>query len=150
MTLSVSRLSAEVVVEVADADEFTVGDPVSVELADETTADGVVVSLGSVTAGANQQSAPTVTVGIEVAVDADREVVVGPVTVLTSGETVLGAIVVPTRALISLSEGGFAVEKVGPGGEPSLVGVELGTFDDGVVEVTDGDLVAGDEVVVPS
>ncbi|MEM8926443.1 MAG: peptidoglycan-binding protein [Actinomycetota bacterium] len=150
LTLSTSRLSAEVVVEVADADEFAEGDVVAVQLADESTAEGRVVELGPVTPGANQQAAPTVTVVIEVAVDADREVVVGPVVVLTTGDTVPGATVVPTRALISLAEGGFAVEKVGPDGTPALVGIELGTFDDGVVEVIDGDLAPGDEIVVPS
>jgi hypothetical protein len=57
---------------------------------------------------------------------------------------------VPTRALVSLSEGGFAVEVRTPDGSTRLVGVELGVFDDGVVEVIAGDVTPGDDVVVPT
>ena len=80
---------------------------------------------------------------------ADQELLVGPVTVLSIGEAIEGATVIPTRALVTLAEGGFAVEKVGDDGSTALVGVELGTFDDGVVEVVEGDLAPGDDVVVP-
>ncbi|MFT5026751.1 MAG: hypothetical protein ACI9CV_001512, partial [Ilumatobacter sp.] len=50
----------------------------------------------------------------------------------------------------SLSEGGFAVEVRTPDGSTRLVGVELGVFDDGVVEVIAGDVTPGDDVVVPT
>ncbi|MEL6982622.1 MAG: hypothetical protein AAFO29_09380, partial [Actinomycetota bacterium] len=142
------QLAVEVTVDVADADEFTEGQEVTVELADETTAPGVVVIVGPVVQSADPQSSPTVT--IEIVVDAEgTEPVAGPVTVLSAGEIIEGATVVPTRALISLAEGGFAVERVGPGGAAELIGIEIGTFDDGVVEVVEGDLSPGDEVVVP-
>ena len=52
------------------------------------------------------------------------------------------------RAARARRKGGYAVE-VEPPAARALVGVELGAFADGVVEVT-GDLRDGDKVVVPS
>ena len=54
-------------------------------------------------------------------------------------------------ALVGKSGGGFAVEVVRAGGRRELVAVTLGLFDatDGRVQV-EGDLAAGDDVVVPS
>lgn len=149
LTLSASRLAAEVTVDVADADEFEVGDEVTIELADETTATGVVSAVGPVVQPADPQGSPTVDIAIGVTVEPGTDPVEGPVTVISAGDVFTGATVVPTRALISLSEGGFAVEKVGPDGSTRLVGIDIGSFDDGVVEVVDGDLVPGDDVVVP-
>lgn len=57
------------------------------------------------------------------------------------------ALLVPVLALLATSGGGSAVEVV-VGGESKIVPVELGAFADGMVEVTGGDLEAGDEVVV--
>ena len=46
---------------------------------------------------------------------------------------------VPVNALVALLEGEFAVERVAEDGTSTLVGVELGLFQDGWVEVrTDG------------
>jgi len=60
------------------------------------------------------------------------------------------ALAVPVDALLALAEGGYAVER--PDG--TLVGVEIGAFADGWVQVTGtgaaGGLREGDEVVVPS
>jgi hypothetical protein len=55
-------------------------------------------------------------------------------------------LVVPVTALLALSEGGYAVEKVGTG----LIGVEVGLIQDTRAQVTPttGELEAGDEVVV--
>ena len=60
-----------------------------------------------------------------------------------------GATVAPTRALVTLAEGGFALEKVQADGTTVLVAVETGAFDDGVVEIESSQLQPGDEVVVP-
>ncbi|WP_022891509.1 peptidoglycan-binding domain-containing protein [Agromyces subbeticus] len=57
------------------------------------------------------------------------------------------ALLVPVLALLATSGGGSAVEVV-VDGESKVVPIELGAFADGMVEVTGGDLEAGDEVVV--
>ena len=61
------------------------------------------------------------------------------------------ALSVPVTALVGKSGGGFAVEVVRAGGRRELVAVKLGLFDTagGRVQV-EGDLRAGDPVVVPS
>ncbi len=66
-------------------------------------------------------------------------------------EGVKSALSVPVTALVGTSGGGFAVEVVRAGGRRGLVAVRLGLFDSagGRVEV-EGDLRAGDAVVVPS
>ncbi len=149
LTASTSQLQADIVVSVADADEFAVDQSVSVELADETIVDGTVQEIGAVVPG-NGDEDPTVTIIVGVTGADQDQALVGPATVLSVGETVEDAVVVPTRSLVSLAEGGFAVEKIDPTGSTTLVGVELGTFDDGVVEILQGDVAPGDEVVVPA
>lgn len=149
LTASVSRLSVEVVVDITDADQFEVGQPVTIELADETLTEGTVANISSVIQAANPQDSPTVEISINVLSAADQDLIEGPVTVLSIGDAIEGATVVPTRSLLSLAEGGFAVEKVNADGSTSLIAIELGTFDDGVVEVLEGDLAPGDEVIVP-
>lgn len=57
------------------------------------------------------------------------------------------ALLVPVVALLAQPGGGFAVEVV-DGTTTTLVTVELGTFADGLVMVTGGELAAGDTVVV--
>ena len=52
---------------------------------------------------------------------------------------------VPVEAVLALAEGGYAVEVV-DGATTHLVGVELGPFVDGQVEVV-GDVAEGDTVV---
>ena len=56
---------------------------------------------------------------------------------------------VPVNALLALAEGGYAIE-VERDGRRGLVGVTLGLFADGMVEVEGGGLRAGDRVVVPA
>lgn len=149
LTASVSRLSVEIVVDISEADEFEIGQSVTIELADETVTEGIVADISSVIQATNPQDSPTVEISINVLSAADQELIEGPVTVLSIGDAIAGATVVPTRSLLSLAEGGFAVEKVNADGSSSLIAVQLGTFDDGVVEVLEGDLAPGDEVVVP-
>ena len=58
-----------------------------------------------------------------------------------------GVLAVPVEALLALAEGGYAVE-VAEGATTRLVGVTLGVFADGLVEIS-GDIEAGTQVVVP-
>ena len=69
-----------------------------------------------------------------------------PVTVSFTRSSATGVLAVPVRALLALAEGGYAVERVtGTGTE--LVGVTLGAFADGYVQIT-GNVAENDTVVV--
>lgn len=149
LELSVQTLSVVVPVGLADSDDFTVGQEVSVELPDETVATGVVVEVGEVAQTAGAGTDPTIDVTIEFTELVADSLPASEVTVIVVGDSVLDALVVPTRGLITLAEGGFAVEKVLDDGTTALVAVETGAFDDGVVEVTTSQLEPGDEIVVP-
>jgi len=147
-------LAATVVVDVADADEFTIGDSVVIEQVDESLLAGSVEDVGAVvTTTADGISTVEITVAVEPdPTEGSVDPIEGQVVIHTIGSQVLDAMVVPTRSLVSLREGGFAVEKVSSVGRSSLVGIELGVFDDGMVEVTsvtEGSLSEGDEIVVP-
>lgn len=147
-----STQRVEVALPVEDLDELEVGDPVVVEFPDDTTADAVVSERSTVAvmaATGQSQPVPTVQVRIDLVGDSPSAISEGPVTVKVVDEAIPGAVVVPVRALVSLAEGGFAVEVVGQTGVTRLVGVELGTFEDGVVEVTNGAVSPGDSLVVP-
>lgn len=58
------------------------------------------------------------------------------------------ALAVPTRALVALVEGGYAVEVVQPDGTATYISVEIGEFADGWVEIS-GDVAEGASVAVP-
>ena len=74
-----------------------------------------------------------------------------PVQVDITTKGVDNALSVPVTALVGKSGGGFAVEVVRAGGRRELVAVTLGLFDTGGGRVqVEGDLRAGDSVVVPS
>ncbi|WP_101845263.1 efflux RND transporter periplasmic adaptor subunit [Zhihengliuella sp. ISTPL4] len=67
-------------------------------------------------------------------------------TITTPGEE--DVLQVPVGALLAIKPGAFAVE-VYSGGKTRTVPVSTGRFANGMVEVTDGKLSAGDDVVVP-
>jgi peptidoglycan hydrolase-like protein with peptidoglycan-binding domain len=74
-----------------------------------------------------------------------------PVQVDITTKGVDDALSVPVTALVGKSGGGFAVEVVRAGERRELVAVRLGLFDTGGGRVqVEGDLRAGDSVVVPS
>jgi len=74
-----------------------------------------------------------------------------PVDVDITTKGVDGVLSVPVTALVGRSGGGFAVEVVRSAGRRELVAVTLGLFDTGGGRVqVEGDLRAGDAVVVPS
>jgi len=153
MTVGSPTLTASADIAADEIAGFAVGDDVEIEMPDGTTAAAVLVDIAEVAdAATTEDGSPTIEITIEMTseVGGGDTIVTGPVTVLVEASRIEDAIVVPTRALVSLSEGGFAVEVRDTSGVTRLVAVELGTFDDGVVEIVSGDVAPGDEVVVPS
>ncbi|VAV92305.1 hypothetical protein MNBD_ACTINO02-2190 [hydrothermal vent metagenome] len=70
-----------------------------------------------------------------------------PVEIEVETERIDAVLAVPVNSLLALSEGGYAVEVV-RSGEVVLVGIDTGTFADGLAEIT-GDIAEGDLVVIP-
>lgn len=140
--------SIALAVDVSEADTFEIDRPLVVELPDGQLVDATVTDLSDV-ARAIQDGNNTVTV-IDVTVQPNAAIesifTAGPVTVRVETNVTQGAVLVPASALIALSEGGHAVDVDGRG----LVGVELGAFDDGWVEVTNDAIGDGEMVVVPA
>jgi hypothetical protein len=153
MTLETPTLTVSADVAVEEIDDFAVGDVVVVEQLDESTFEAEVASIAEVANEADGQDvSPTITVTFDVKGEPEKYVS-GAVTVISESSRIDGATVVPSRALIALREGGFAVERRLEDGATELVGVEIGTFDDSMVEVvavTLGNLDVGDDVVVPT
>lgn len=151
LSLGAPTLSVSADIAVAEIAEFAVGDSVTIVQLDETEFRATVAEIADVASGTTtgQDAEPTVAVTFDV-VDEPERYVSGAVTIVSESSRIEDAVVVPTRALVTLVEGGFAVEVSEADGSTRLVGVELGTFDDGVVEIIDGALAPGDEVVVPS
>jgi hypothetical protein len=133
-----------------------VGQKVEVELPDGSTTNGTVSVVGTVAETPVDDSGatrPDATPTVEITVTLDDPAAGGtldqaPVTVWVVTSAATDVLAVPVDALLALAEGGYAVERVVPGGT-ELVAVELGAFADGWVQVT-GDVAEGDEVVVPS
>ena len=131
--------------EIDELDLFEVGDTVLVELPDDRRVAGSVADIAD-TATAGEDG--SVTVEVIVALDAlEPTLVAAPVSVIVQKTRVEDAVVVPIRALLALAEGGYAVEKVA-GSTTTLIGVEIGAFGDGVVQITSDQLADGDTVVV--
>ncbi len=168
----------QLALDVSQQTDVAVGDKVSITLPNDKTTPGVVSSVGTVatcpssggSSGSSSSSAapgadtcsstssgssttPTITVGVTPSRPAatgtwDR----APVQVGITTASVPDALVVPVTALLARAGGGYAVEVIGAGASTRLVPVSLGLFDDadGLVQVTDSGLTAGQEVVVPS
>jgi hypothetical protein len=140
----------------------TVGEQAQITLPDNHTTPGTVTRIGTVASSSGSgsgssgpgagSSSPTIPIFITLkdpraAGSLDQ----APVQVQITTAGVKDALIVPVTAIVGNSSGGFAVEVVRDGGRRGLVAVELGLFDDaaGLVQV-EGDLRAGDHVVVPS
>jgi peptidoglycan hydrolase-like protein with peptidoglycan-binding domain len=123
-----------------------VGQHVQVELPDGTSHPGVITSVGTV-ATAQQSGSPTIAVVVTLPdQSAGKGLDQAPVTVHIVTTQASGVLAVPVGALLALSEGGYAVEKVTGPGTTTLVGVKLGAFADGWVQVT-GNVNEHDRVV---
>ena len=123
-----------------------VGQRVDAELGDGSVVSATVDHVDTVPTTAQDGSQ---TYGIRLTLDDGAgDVGDGPVELLLVRQEREKVLTVPVNALLALLEGGYAVERVTDSGSTELVPVEVGLFADGWVEV-EGDLSAGDEVVVP-
>ena len=140
----------------ADAvDLVAVEDEAAVDLPDGSTVTGTVSEIGTVAEAATDdfgnQSDPTVAVTISLELpDGAASYEQAPVEVRVTSASRENVLAVPVNALVALLEGGYAVERVAEDGTSALVGVELGIFQDGWVEVRADGLDDGDAVAVPS
>jgi peptidoglycan hydrolase-like protein with peptidoglycan-binding domain len=124
------------------------GDAVTVELPDGSRVGARVREVGRIVLAAGPEGDGV----IEVFIDLDDPSLAGgldqaPVEVDVVSDRATGVLAVPVNALIALAEGGYAVEVV-QGSQSQLVGVEIGEFADGLVEVA-GNIAEGDVVLVP-
>jgi membrane fusion protein, multidrug efflux system len=133
---------------------FKVGATVSIELPDTTTVPGTVTAIGLVATNPTGQPGAQATVPITIqvgelpgSVDGFVEV---PVTLRVVTQSIPDAYVVPTSALLALSEGGYALEVTDGSGGSHLIAIEAGVFVDGFVQVSGPDLRDGLQVAVPS
>jgi len=132
------------------------GDRAQITLPGHTTVTGRVAGFGRIAeAPAGQDSsAADATIPTSISLDDPRTargLDRAPVQVDITTDGVENALSVPVTALVGKSGGGFAVEVVRTGERRELVAVSVGLFDTagGRVQV-EGDLRAGDRVMVPS
>lgn len=150
MSVTGTSPSVTVRLEVTRRALATVGAKAKVVMPDGKEVDGTVSSVGTVATRDSEQSPAKI--DVTVALDDPAQAAAwseAPVTVRLTRATASDTLTVPVRALLALSEGGYAVEKIGGRGGRKLVAVELGTFADGFVAVT-GRLRPGDRVVMPT
>ncbi len=126
------------------------GQAVTVELPDGREVAATIEDVGRVAVVSPEGGPTTIPVTIQLAGDADPpDLDQSPVSVRVVTEERAGVLAVPVHALVALLEGGYAVEVVEEDGSHRYLAVELGLFDDGMVEVEGDGLEAGDDVVVP-
>jgi len=126
------------------------GQAVTITLPDDTTVDGRVRSIGRVATAGQNGSPTTVPVTIDFAAGVKLpDLDAAPVTVHVVTNQHDNVLTVPVNSLVALLEGGYAVEVMAPDGTRRYVGVQLGLFQDGKIEVSGTGISAGDLVVVP-
>ena len=136
--------------------EVTKGDRTQITLPGNTPVTGRVAGFGRVAQTPAGQGNPAADATIPTFISLDDPTKAGgldraPVQVDITTKGVDDALSVPVTALVGRSGGGFAVEVVRAGERRELVAVTLGLFDTGGGRVqVEGDLRAGDSVVVPS
>jgi peptidoglycan hydrolase-like protein with peptidoglycan-binding domain len=148
LTSTVHRVAVDL--DVTQQIQVKAGDRVDVELPDGRRAAGKVTSVGTVATTTGEAPNQTTTIPVTVALDDPRAgggLDQSPVDVWVTTETARDVLAVPVTALLALSEGGYAVEVVDQGGGHRLVGVQLGLFAKGLVQVSGADLREGMKVV---
>jgi peptidoglycan hydrolase-like protein with peptidoglycan-binding domain len=149
-------LEVQVDLSASQQGEVKQGHPAQITVPGNTSVTGKVDRLGRVAQAPAGQTTNAGAATIPAYISLDDPVAAGgldraPVQVAITTDGVESALSVPVTALAGRSGGGFAVEVVRADGRRELVAVKLGLFDTagGRVEV-EGDLVEGDQVVVPS
>ena len=130
-----------------------VGDEVVLELPDGTEAAGTVSEISAVArvlqaATGAEPGDPVVDVTISLPPGRSGGLDQSPVDIRVTTDSAQQVLAVPVAALVAVAGGGYALELV-DGEGTRFVGVELGLFADGVVEVSGTAIAEGDEVVVP-
>jgi peptidoglycan hydrolase-like protein with peptidoglycan-binding domain len=158
--LAVTSIARQVTISLDASQQASVkvGDKATITMPDNSTTPGVVTEVGSVaTTPSGDSNGQSQTPTVDVQITPSNPAATGrldqaPVQVSITTASVKNALVVPVNALLALAGGGYAVETVDSAGVHKLVAVALGLFDDsqGLVELTDTTLVAGQHVVVPA
>jgi hypothetical protein len=149
-------LEVEVNLDPSQQREVKKGDRAQITLPGNTSATGKVNRLGRVARVPTGQDNNTgATIPAYISLDHPpqaQRLDQAPVQVEITTKGVANALSVPVTAIVGRSGGGFAVEVVGADGRRKLVAVKLGLFDaaGGRVQVVEGDVRKGDQVVVPS
>lgn len=149
--MEVSSFDQEVVIDLdpEDLDLISPGDRVTVVLPGDREVDGRISEVSRVVRPSGPEpDAPDVVEVTVVLGSTGIDLEEAPVDVEVESDRAAGVLAVPVRALIALSDGGYALEVQRDGGTV-LIGVETGDFAGGLVEVT-GDIDEGDVVVVPA
>jgi hypothetical protein len=157
MDATSDTLEVQVALDPSLRGEVKTGDRAQITLPGNTSVTGKVDRLGRVAQvpAGQDNDAGGATIPAYISLD-DPEQARGldqaPVQVEITTKGVEDALSIPVTAIIGNSGGGFAVEVVRADGRRELVAVELGMFDTagGRVQVVQGDLRQGDQVVVPS
>ena len=145
--LSSTQKLVSIDLEAAKRDLVRKGQKVTITMPDRTTVEGQVAEVGKV-AHAPQEQGGSPTVDVNITVKGGRAAFDrAPVEVEIEVARTKDALAAPVSALLALAEGGYALEVV-DGDSTALVGVEIGEFSDGWVEITGEGLSAGDEVVI--
>jgi multidrug efflux pump subunit AcrA (membrane-fusion protein) len=149
-------LHVQVNLDPSEQGQVKLADRAQITLPGNATVTGKVAGFGRIAQVPSGQdsSAADATIPTSISLDDPRKargLDRAPVQVDITTEGVENALSVPVTALVGKAGGGFAVEVVRAGEQRDLVAVQVGLFGsaDGRVQV-EGDLRAGDSVVVPS
>ncbi|MCW2969954.1 MAG: hypothetical protein JWO23_1081 [Solirubrobacterales bacterium] len=149
-------LDVQVNFEPSQQSQVKAGDRAQITLPGNTIVTGKVIGFGRIAEASAGQGSGAVEATIPTYIGLDdprkaRGLDRAPVQVEITTAGVDSALSVPVTALVGKSGGGFGVEVVRAGGHRELVAVTVGLFDTGGGRVqVQGDLRAGDRVVVPS
>jgi multidrug efflux pump subunit AcrA (membrane-fusion protein) len=156
LTATSDALQVQVNFEPSQQGQVKAGDRAQITLPGNTVVTGKVVGFGRVAEAPAGQGTGAAEATIPTYITLDdpskaRGLDRAPVQVDITTAGVESALSVPVTSLVGKSGGGFAVEVVHAGGRRELVAVTVGLFDTGGGRVqVEGDLRAGDRVVVPS